>query len=125
MQKALLKITEYITAYNEQNVAGMMVLLTDDVHFTHIANGEIVMKLTSKIAFEQQALKVLPMFSKRTQTIVSFNYNPPSTTVDIHFSATAAIDLDNGIKAGEMIVTNVKSIFTFNDNLINTITDIA
>jgi hypothetical protein len=118
-------INNYIKAYNNFDIEGMLAGLAADVKFENISNGEINLSLNGIEAFKQQAQQAAGIFSSRTQTATSFNYTEDVTEVDIAYHAILAIDLPNGMKKGDALNITGKSVFEFSGNKITGITDIS
>jgi 3-deoxy-D-manno-octulosonic-acid transferase len=125
MEKQEQLINNYIKAYNNFDIEGMLAGLAADVKFENISNGEVNLSLTGIEAFKQQAQQAAGIFSSRTQTVTSFNHTEDVTEVDIAYHAILAIDLPNGMKKGGAVNLIGKSVFKFLGDKIVAITDIS
>lgn len=120
------KVFKYIEAYNEMNVEGMIADFADDIVFLNVMNGEKSMELKGIEEFKQQAIAALSYFSEREQSIESITHLHSSTEIVINYRAIAAMDFPNGLKKGDEINLQGKSIFEFTpDGKIRRLTDIA
>ncbi|WP_312193135.1 nuclear transport factor 2 family protein [Sphingobacterium sp.] len=120
------KVFEYITAYNNMNADSMVIDFADNVVFLNIMNGEKIMELQGIDEFKRQAIKALSYFGERNQSIVSITHTQDSTEIVINYTAIAAMDLQNGLKKGEVINLKGESIFEFSeDGKISRLTDIS
>lgn len=120
------KIFKYVEAYNEMNVENMIADFADGIIFINITNGEKTMELQGIEEFKKQAIEALSYFSERQQSIESMTHTHNSTEIVINYTAIAAMDFPNGLKKGEEINLQGKSIFEFlADGKIVRLTDIA
>lgn len=120
------KIFKYVEAYNEMNVENMIADFADVIIFINITNGEKTMELQGIEEFKKQAIEALSFFSVREQFIETMTHNLSSTEITIHYRAIAAMDFPNGLKKGDEINLQGKSIFEFSgDGKIIRLTDIS
>jgi ketosteroid isomerase-like protein len=118
-------VESYIEAYNRFDVAGMLRPLHEQVVFRNITNGEVDLTLTGKESFLQQAEQALQYFSEREQRVTDWQFSADKAEVLLDYSAVAAMDFPNGLKAGDPLHLQGKSVFEFADGLISSITDIS
>ncbi|WP_210461982.1 nuclear transport factor 2 family protein [Rufibacter roseolus] len=118
-------IRNYIDSYNQFDVDRMVHDFDETIVFENISNGETNLSLTGLQAFKEQAEQAKNYFSSRRQTITSFNHQGNQTEIEIAYSATLATDLPNGLKKGEELNLQGKSIFTFSGDKIIKLTDIS
>lgn len=118
-------IRNYINAYNTYDVAGMTANLHNDIVFEHITNGEVVLSLHGLEAFRRQAEQAVRFFNQRKQTITSITEAADRVEVTIAYTAIAAMDLPNGLKAGDAVNLQGQSIFRFAGDKVIRITDIG
>lgn len=118
-------IQHYIAAYNQFDVNGMIRDLDEHVVFRNIQSGEVNMVLNGIKAFTQQAEQACAYFESRTQLITAMQHDLTQTTINIDYTATLAIDLPNGMKKGDTLALKGQSVFTFENDKIVAIDDIA
>ncbi|PJJ53328.1 nuclear transport factor 2 family protein [Hymenobacter chitinivorans] len=118
-------VESYIEAYNSFDVAGMLQPLHEEVVFRNVTNGETDLTLTGKESFRQQAEQALQYFSQREQRVTDWQFSADKVEVRLDYSAVAAIDFPNGLKAGDPLQLQGKSVFEFADGQITSITDIS
>lgn len=118
-------INRYIAAYNAFDVEGMLEQLADDVVFINRSNGAVTLKTDGKAAFREQAAAACRYFSEREQTITSWTFDGPKVTVNISYRAIVAIDLPNGMHAGDLLELDGNSEFKFVGERIIRIVDTA
>lgn len=118
-------IKRYIDAYNTFDIETMMSTLHPDIAFQNISNGEINAETHGMEAFRTLAEQSKGLFTSRKQTITHIETNESQTHIDVAFEAVLAIDLPNGLKAGEALKLQGSSEFTFRDGKIVSIIDIA
>ncbi|WP_312398405.1 nuclear transport factor 2 family protein [Sphingobacterium sp.] len=120
------KIYQYVSAYNNMDVANMIADFSDDIIFQNVMNGEKTMELRGIEEFKQQAIAALSYFSEREQSIETITHTHSSTEIVINYRAIAALDFPNGLKKGDEINLEGKSVFEFStDGKISRLTDIA
>lgn len=125
MQSRETIINNYIFAYNQFDVPGMLADLADDIVFENFQNGETTLLLNGMEAFRVQAEQALAYFTERRQTITAIRHEGDRTEVDISYHAVLAMDFPNGLQKGQAIQLAGKSIFVFKDNKIIRLTDIS
>lgn len=104
----------------------MIADFSDDIIFKNVMNGEKTMELQGIEEFKKQAIEALSYFSEREQVIESITHNYSTTDISITYRAIAAMDFPNGLKKGEEISLDGKSIFEFSeDGKIMKLTDIV
>lgn len=116
-------ITDYIKAYNEFDIPGMLKDLHQDVRFENVAGDTVNMVLDGRAAFAAQAEKAKTLFSAREQQITDLHDSGEQVIVQIAYTGTLAQDLPNGLKAGETIQMPGRSVFTFREDKIAAIRD--
>ena len=119
------KIEEYIKAYNNFDVPGMLATLHPEIEFKNITNGEVTLAIQGIEAFKAQAQQATQFFRQRKQTITQTKFSTQQIEVWIDYQAVLALDLPNGLKAGDALALQGKSIFRFKDNLIIYLEDIS
>ena len=127
MEHAALKeaVTVYIEAYNRFDVDGMLAPLHEEVVFQNIANGEVSLTTTGKEDFRGQAEQVTRYFSEREQRVTHWQLAGNRVKVAIDYCATVAMELPNGLKPGDTLRLQGKSVFRFDDGKIISIEDIS
>ena len=127
MEHAALKeaVTVYIEAYNRFDVDGMLAPLHEEVVFQNIANGEVNLTTTGKGDFRGQAEQATRYFSEREQRVTHWQLVGNRVEVAIDYCATVAMELPNGLKPGDILRLQGKSVFRFGDGKIISIEDIS
>ena len=118
-------IKRYIEAYNAFDIETMLSTLHSDIAFQNISSGEINTETHGIEAFRALAEQSKSLFSSRKQTITNVETNETQIYIDVAFEAVLAIDLPNGLKAGELLQLQGRSEFTFRDGKIVSIVDRA
>lgn len=119
-------IKAYIDAYNRFDVEGMLKDLHEAIHFRNIANHEVNLEITDKEAFRAQAEEAKSLFLERTQTIEDITIDGNKVEVAINYEGKLAVNLPNGLNAGDWLRLKGKSIFYFDESgLIIGIDDIS
>ena len=118
-------VQNYIEAYNRFDVDGMLRHLHEEVMFRNVSNGEVNLILIGKERFRKQATQALQYFSQREQRVTDWQVADSLVEVLLDYTAIAAVDFPNGLKAGDTLQLQGKSVFGFADNQIISIDDIS
>ncbi|MGS2762323.1 nuclear transport factor 2 family protein [Sinomicrobium sp. M5D2P9] len=111
-------IENYINAYNNFDIDGMLAELHTDICFENIHGDETTLTTQGISEFEEQAGKATRIFTEREQVVNSFQTHGNQTIVSISYTGILACDLPNGLKKGDIIKLNGKSVFTFREGKI-------
>ena len=118
-------VEAYIEAYNRFDVAGMLAPLHDDVVFRNVSNGVVDLTTTGKEAFRRQAEQATQYFSQREQRVTNWQVNGQRVEVAIDYTAVAAIEFPNGLKPGNTLQMQGRSVFEIGNGQIVSIEDIS
>lgn len=119
-------IKEYINAYNNFDVEGMLKHLDPNVQFENILNGQVNLTINGREELRAQAEQATALFESREQVIKFFDHvDEEQTEVEIDFYGVLAADVSNELKTGMKLNRSGKSIFKFSDDSIVEITDIS
>jgi ketosteroid isomerase-like protein len=80
---------------------------------------------TGKEEFRRQAEQASHYFSQREQRVTSWKVADNQVETAIDYRAVAAVDFPNGLKAGDTLRLQGKSVFRFSDGRIISIEDIS
>lgn len=116
-------IKNYVQSYNNFDIEGMTKDLDEGIVFQHIAHGEVNVKTEGLQAFREQAESAKQYFKEREQTITSWEMHDSVVTIEISYKAILAIDLPNGLVAGDTLELKGTSSFEFENGKITRITD--
>ncbi|MCO5936456.1 nuclear transport factor 2 family protein [Mucilaginibacter sp. RB4R14] len=125
MKKTEQIIRDYVNAYNNFDIDGMLKDIDPSILFKNISGGKTDMTLNGIDELRQQALQAKNLFSSRNQTITSIKYADNEATFEIDYHAVLAIDLPNGLKSGSELNLKGRSEFKFAGDKIIEITDIS
>jgi len=118
-------IEHYVNAYNNFDIDGMTRDLDENIVFENISNGQVELRTDGIEAFRQQAASAKQYFQEREQRISSWEFEIGSITVEIDYRAVLAIDLPNGLKAGDALELKGRSTFKFEGDKIIHLIDIS
>ncbi|NTS78492.1 nuclear transport factor 2 family protein [Catenovulum sp. SM1970] len=118
-------IETYINAYNRFEIDKMLTVLTDDVTFENLDNDTVTAKADNKAEFAELAQQAKVAFAEREQKIMAIEHLDNLSIIAINYSGTLAIDLSNGLNAGETIILTGQSEFKFKNGFISSIRDIS
>ena len=116
-------INRYISSYNDSDIEGMLDCVTEDVVFENISNTGQSMRLEGRAQMGDVAQLSGNAFSNRRQRLVNLIIGTGKAAAEIEFEGKAAVDLPNGVKAGETIKIRGASFFEFRGRLLSRIAD--
>ena len=116
-------VDRYIQAYNRIDVAGMLTTLHAGVVFENYGAGTLALRTEGVDAFGQLALRTQGLFSARRQVITGYVEHDGLATAQIQFDGTFAVDLPNGVRAGQSVSMPGRSQFRAHDGLLIYIAD--
>jgi ketosteroid isomerase-like protein len=111
-------IESYVRAYNTFDIAGMTQHLHPAVVFENVSNGEVDLTTEGIEAFREQAERAKALFAQREQRITDWSFEGVQVTIGIDYEGTLAIDLPNGLEAGDQLSMQGESEFHFRDGKI-------
>lgn len=116
-------VEQYIRAYNQFDIEGMLAQLHPDIVFQNISEGEVSLETKGLEAFREQAEEAQAFFSEREQTVTSWSFRQDTVTVGIRYRAVLAKDLPNGLRRGDPLQLDGESEFVFKGDKIIRLTD--
>lgn len=116
-------IARYVASYNARDIDGMLDCVTEDVIFENISNTGQSMRLEGKSSMREVAELSGNAFSYRRQRVVNLVENAGKAAAEIEFEGKAAVDLPNGVRAGETVHVRGASFFEFRGKLLSRIAD--
>lgn len=116
-------IRKYTEAYNSFDIEGMLSLLHEDIEFRNISGGVTNAETKGIQEFRQIAEQSKRMFSSRQQTVKDLKVSDDIVEAGIDYEAVLAVDLPNGLKAGDALKLTGKSVFRVKENKISVIED--
>lgn len=118
-------IKDYVHAYNTMDVGKMITYFDKKIKFRNISNGVTNMVIDDLNSFKSQAEQAKNYFQTRHQIIKSWKHEGSSIEIEIEYSAVLAVDFPNGLKKGDKLHLQGKSIFKFSEDKIIELTDIS
>ena len=116
-------INRYIQSYNDRDIEGMLDCVTEDVIFENISNASQSMRLEGRDQMGEVARLSGNAFSYRRQRLINLIIGEGKASAEIEFEGKAAVDLPNGVKAGETVKIRGASFFEFRGRLLSRIAD--
>jgi hypothetical protein len=116
-------VKNFIKAYNSFDIDSMLACLHPGVRFKNISGGEVNAQTIGKEDFEILAKRSVTMFKEREQKVIAIKEMNDKVNIEIQYHAIAAVDLPNGLKAGDSINIKGNSEYIFKDGLIYSIVD--
>lgn len=122
-KKALIRCC--LDAYNRFDVDAMIARVHPEAVFADIADGGVTA--------EAVCVDQLRALANQSKSLCSFRHREPTRTdfsgyraaVEISCEAVPAVDLPNGMQAGQRLKLNDQSQFEFKDGRIYNITDVV
>ena len=118
-------VTNYIEAYNCFDVEAMLAHLHPEIEFENISDGAVTLSLKGMEDFKKQAQEATRYFAQRKQTVTGLTIQNERAEAIIAYEAILAIDLPNGLKAGDKLELKGRSVFTFQNDQIIRIQDFS
>lgn len=118
-------IENYIKAYNSFDIEKMLIDMDDNVRFENSTDGVVNLVTNNIMELRIQAEQAKQFFKEREQTITDYIFNNDLVEIHIDYKGVLAIDFPNGLKAGDKIELQGKSIFKFKNNKIIELKDIS
>lgn len=116
-------IDRYIDAYNRIDVDAMLATMHNEVIFENYTAGVLSVRTVGVHELRHLAESSRYLFSARHQTITSYSEVAGVAHAQIHFQGTFAVDLPNGVRAGQSIALNGRSEYRDRDGLLIYIAD--
>ena len=116
-------INRYIQSYNDRDIEGMLDCVTEDVVFENISNASQSMRLEGRDQMGEVARLSGNAFSYRRQRLINLIIGEGKASAEIEFEGKAAVDLPNGVRAGETVKIRGASFFEFRGRLLSRIAD--
>ena len=116
-------INRYIQSYNDRDIEGMLDCVTEDVIFENISNASQSMRREGREQMGEVARLSGNAFSYRRQRMINLIIGEGKASAEIEFEGKAAVDLPNGVKAGETVKIRGASFFEFRGRLLSRIAD--
>jgi hypothetical protein len=116
-------IDRYIDAYNRMDVDAMLATVHSDVIFENYTAGQLGMRTIGIHELRHLAESSRGLFSARRQTVTDYREAAGVAYVQIFFEGTFAIDLPNGVRAGQRVAMPGRSEFRERDGSLIHIAD--
>ncbi|WP_276355447.1 nuclear transport factor 2 family protein [Cohnella caldifontis] len=116
-------IRNYIHAYNAFDVDGMTKLLHENIEFRNFSGGVLDTEIKGMDRFRALAERSAVIFSHRRQTMKRITLHDDQAEIEVDYEGTLATDLPNGLKAGETIKLQGKSVFRMKEGKLILIED--
>ena len=118
-------IEQYLHAYNEFDIDGMIERLHSEIEFKNMSGGELTASASGIEEFRQLAEQSKKLFRSRRQTSKSFSSNDDQASIEVDYEGVLAADLPNGMSAGDTLRLQGRSEFRFRDGRIYRLTDFS
>ncbi|WNL46340.1 nuclear transport factor 2 family protein [Dyella sp. BiH032] len=119
-------VDNYLAAYNRMDVSAMLRTMHREVVFENYTKGVLSVRTQGADELRHLAESSLHLFSARRQLITAFReHGGDAATADILFDGTFAIDLPNGVRAGQSIALTGRSEYRARDGLLVYIADFS
>ncbi len=118
-------IDRYIQAYNRIDVDAMLATMHSEVIFENYTAGVLSVRTVGIHELRHLAESSRHLFSARHQTITHYAEADGVAHAQIHFQGTFAVDLPNGVRAGQSIALNGRSEYRQRDGRLIYIGDFS
>lgn len=116
-------VDRYLDAYNRMDVDAMLATMQDEVVFENYTAGVLALRTVGIAELRHLAESSRHLFSMRRQTITAWREADGRGYADIRFEGTFAVDLPNGVRAGQSIALEGRSEFRQHDSRLVYIAD--
>jgi len=116
-------VDRYIDAYNRMDVNVMLSTMQDEVVFENYTAGVLSVRTVGIAELRHLAERSRHLFSRRRQTVTAWREVDSVGYAGIHFEGTFAVDLPNGVRAGQSIAMEGRSEFRQHDGRLVYIAD--
>jgi hypothetical protein len=116
-------IERFIRAYNDFDINGMVARMHPNCSFQNVSGQEVTASTTGLAEFRGLADRSKALFSTRCQKAVRYEFEGEKVTLGIAFEGVLRADLPNGMKAGDVLKLEGRSLYEFQDGLIYRLTD--
>ena len=116
-------IEYYIQSYNNFNFDGMVRDMRNDIVFENITNNNVDLMTSGIAEFKAQAEKAKQLFSERKQTIIGWDFQGDTVTIEIDYEGVLAIDLPGKAMIGDVLKLKGSSEFHFHGAKIISLKD--
>lgn len=116
-------IDRYLDAYNRMDVDGMLATMQREIIFENYTAGVLSVRTLGIEELRHLAESSRHLFLARRQTITGYSEAAGIAHAQIAFEGTFAVDLPNGVRAGQRIAVKGRSEFKELDGLLIYIAD--
>jgi steroid delta-isomerase-like uncharacterized protein len=118
-------VEKYIQHYNAMEIDKMIDLFTEDCIFENVSNSIKPTCTHGKEELKNIAAQSCQIFKERKQTVTNWIVGKGKIAIEIDYTATLAVDMPNGLKAGNQLQLKGVSIFEFVNNKIKRLVDFS
>ena len=118
-------VQQYLDAYNSLDVDGMLAFIHPDIEFRNITGSEVDVTASGKDEFLQLAEQSRDVFTTRNQAMTATHVEGDKVLVEVSFTGVLAMDLPNGLHAGDELSLDGRSEYTLRGGLIYRLDDIS
>ncbi|GAB2573645.1 nuclear transport factor 2 family protein [Dyella jejuensis] len=104
-------IDRYIDAYNRMDIEAMLAAVHREVIFENYTAGTLGIRTVGIDELRHLAESSRHLFSSRRQTVTGYSEASGTAHAQIHFEGIFAIDLPNGVRAGQSVAMHGRSEF--------------
>lgn len=116
-------VDRYLDAYNRMDVDAMLATMQDEVVFENYSASVLSVRTIGIAELRHLAESSRHLFSMRRQTIAAWREVDGCGYASIRFEGTFAVDLPNGVRAGQSIALQGRSEFRQHDGRLVYIAD--
>jgi ketosteroid isomerase-like protein len=116
-------VDRYLDAYNRKDVEAMLATMHPAVVFENHTAGVLGVRTQGLAELRQLAEASRQLFSARRQTITDWQQRGDRAFAQILFEGTFAVDLPNGVRAGQSISLIGRSEFHQHEGRLDFIAD--
>ena len=118
-------VDRYLDAYNRMDVAAMLATMHDAVVFENYTAGVLSVRTQGLAELRELAAGSLRLFAARRQAITAWREDGDLAHARIHFEGSFAVDLPNGVRAGQTLALDGRSEYRQHDGRLIYIADFS
>jgi hypothetical protein len=101
----------------------MVALMHPNCFFQNVSGREVTASTRGLAEFRDLAERSKSLFSSRCQKVVHYEFEEEKVTVGIAFEGMLRADLPNGLKVGDVLKLEGRSVYEFQAGLIYRLID--
>ncbi|MBS7457343.1 nuclear transport factor 2 family protein [Coralloluteibacterium stylophorae] len=116
-------IARYVEAYNSFDLTALGALVTEDVRFENVVDGQLTAVTEGRDRFLALAAHSRGLFAARSQRVLALAFEGEVAVARVAFRGVLAHDMRDGPSAGTLVELEGQTLFGFRAGAISAIVD--